>query len=555
MASVLVGGTGANTYTFAGTSMGAATTIQGKGANNTVTGPTLAANQTNVWTINGTNAGNLNGATGHSPECRTWWAAQRRSIRVHRFGLGRRQRERRRHLFRRGQHARFFGTTAATVSVNLATSKATGIGTTFAGIQTVTGQLSPSTPDTLTGASAANAWAITGTNSGTVSGLNFANFGNLTGGTAVDTFTVGTSGSLTGTVNGGGGSNILVGPNLPSTFNITAKNAGNLTSSTGVLNFTSIQNLTGGAEANVFVFSPGVTIAGNLSGGTGGGTLNYTGYTTAVTVNLQTNKVTGVTGLATNLAGAIGGSGTSTLTGANSANTWNITGANSGTVNTFPFSGFGNLTGGTVSDTFTMESGGSLTGTLTGTAGSTSTLVGSSLASTFTITATSAGTLTSSSGIVSFKGIKILVGGSGGDTLVGANTTNTWNISGSDSGTLNAFTFAGIANLTGGTAADTFTVGTNGSLTGTLSGGGGTDTLIGPNVASTFTLSGSNAGNLSTSTPVIPMFTQIAKVTGGYGHEYAHRRQRSQHLEHHRQQRGQYQWLAHVHGFRQPDRR
>ena len=60
--SVMVGGTGANTYTFAGASMGAATTIQGKGTKNTVTGPTLAANQTNVWTINGTNAGNLNGA-------------------------------------------------------------------------------------------------------------------------------------------------------------------------------------------------------------------------------------------------------------------------------------------------------------------------------------------------------------------------------------------------------------------------------------------------------------------------------------------------------------
>ena len=325
------------------------------------------------------------------------------------------------------------------MSVNLATSKATGIGTTFAGIQTVTGQLSPSMPDTLTRRNRCQCLGYNGRNSGTVNGLNFANFGNLTGGTAVDTFTVGTSGSLTGTLNGGGGSNILVGPNLPSTFNITAKNAGNLTSSTGVLNFTSIPNLTGGAQANVFAFSSGATIAGNLSGGTGGGTLNYTGYSTAVTVNLETNKVTGVTGLATNLAGAIGGSGTSTLTGANTANTWNITGANSGTVNTFPFSEFGNLTGGTVSDTFTMESGGSLTGTLTGTAGSTSTLVGSSLASTFTITATSAGTLTSSSGILSFKGIKILVGGSGGDTLVGANTTNTWNISGPNSGTLNAF--------------------------------------------------------------------------------------------------------------------
>ena len=82
-------------------------------------------------------------------------------------------------------------------------------------------------------------------------------------------------------------------------------------------------------------------------------------------------------------------------------------------------------------------------------------------------------------------------------------------ISGPNSGTLNAFTFAGIANLTGGTATDTFTVGTDGSLTGTLSGGGGADILIGPNVASTFTLSGSNEGNLldADSVPTTPSAT------------------------------------------------
>jgi PKD domain len=516
VASVLAGGTGANTYTFAGAGMGAATTIQGKGSSNTVTGPTLAANQTNVWTISSTNAGNLNGSNwaftgvqnlvGGANDDQFEFTGSG-SVAGGVSGAGA--------FSAAGNTLDFSSATAATVSVNLATSKATGIGTTFAGIQTVNGQPAPSTPDTLTGASVASAWTITGANSGTVSGLNFVNFGNLTGGSAVDTFTVDTGGSLAGTVNGGGGSNVLVGPDLPSTFSITAKNAGNLTSSTGVLNFTSIQNLTGGAQANVFVFSPGFTIAGNLSGGTGGGTLNYTGYTTAVTVNLQTNKATGVTGLATNLDGASGGSGTNTLIGANTANTWNITGANSGTVNSFNFGGFGSLTGGTVSDTFTIGTGGSLTGTLTGIAGSTSTLVGSSLASTFTITATNAGTLTSSSGILNFKSITILMGGSSGDVLVARNTANTWNISGPNSGTLNAFTFAGIANLMGGTAADTFTVGANGSLTGMLSGGGGTDALNGPNVASTFTLSGSNAGNLSTSTPVIPTFTQIAKLNGG----------------------------------------
>ena len=382
--------------------MGAAATIRGEGSTNTVSGPTLAANQTNVWTINGTNAGNLNGANwkftgvqnlvgGANDDQYEFAGSGSVSGSVNGAGA----------VSAAGNTLDFSSAAAATVSVNLATSTATGIGTTFAGIQTVTGQLSPSTPDTLTGANVASAWAITAANSGTINGLNFANFFGKSDGRKLGgqiRFTVGTSGSLSGTVNGGGASNILVGPNLTSTFNITAKNAGNLTSSTGVLNFTSIQNLTGGAAASVFDFSSGATIAGNLSGGTGGGTLNYAGYTTAVTVNLETNKVTGVTGLATNLAGAIGGAGVSTLTGASTANTWNINGANSGAVNTFSFSGFGNLIGGTLSDTFTMGNAGSLAGTLTGTAGSISTLVGSSLASTFTITtAKPRGKLTSSS--------------------------------------------------------------------------------------------------------------------------------------------------------------
>jgi hypothetical protein len=164
-------------------------------------------------------------------------------------------------------------------------------------------------------------------------------------------------------MNGGGGSNTLIGPNLASTFNLTANSAGNLANTSGVLNFKSIQNLIGGAQPNVFVFNAGVGIGGSLSNGA----LNYAKYTTNVAVNLQTNKATGVGGTATNLVGVTGGSGSNTLTGANTANTWNITGSNAGNINgSFTFVGFANLWGGTALNDFVFSNGAGVTGKIKG---------------------------------------------------------------------------------------------------------------------------------------------------------------------------------------------
>jgi Ca2+-binding RTX toxin-like protein len=71
-----------------------------------------------------------------------------------------------------------------------------------------------------------------------------------------------------------------------------------------------------------------------------------------------------------------------------------------------------------------------------------------------------------------------LTGGTGTDTLHGPDTANTWQITGANAGTLNqTVTFASIPNLTGGAANDTFQYQTGGSLSGSLDGGGGTNTL------------------------------------------------------------------------------
>jgi acrosin len=67
--------------------------------------------------------------------------------------------------------------------------------------------------------------------------------------------------------------------------------------------------------------------------------------------------------------------------------------------------------------------------------------------------------------------------GGGNNSLVGPNADDTWDITGSNSGTLGNVTFLGVRNLTGGGAADVFLFGAGGSVSGTITGGGGADWL------------------------------------------------------------------------------
>src|SRR5262249_15278613 len=74
--------------------------------------------------------------------------------------------------------------------------------------------------------------------------------------------------------------------------------------------------------------------------------------------------------------------------------------------------------------------------------------------------------------------IQSFVGGPGStNTLIAADTPNIWSISGSDRGTVNAFTYQGFQDLTGGAAADTFALQQGGSVSGNVDGGGGANTL------------------------------------------------------------------------------
>jgi hypothetical protein len=130
------------------------------------------------------------------------------------------------------------------VAVNLAAGTATGVGGTFVNLQSFVG--STGGGNTLTGTNAATTWNINGTNSGTLSGgITFANFGNLTGGSGNDSF----------------------------------------------------------------VFANGASVSGNIDGGGGTNALNYAAYSTSVVVDLQTSTATGVGGTVANILNVTGGTG------------------------------------------------------------------------------------------------------------------------------------------------------------------------------------------------------------------------------------------------------
>ena len=88
-------------------------------------------------------------------------------------------------------------------------------------------------------------------------------------------------------------------------------------------------------------------------------------------------------------------------------------------------------------------------------------------------------------------------GGAGSDTLVGADADNDWTVTDDDAGTLNAQSFADIENLAGGAGDDSFAFTTDGQLSGAISGGDGNDTLIAANGDNTWVISGDNAGTLN----------------------------------------------------------
>jgi hypothetical protein len=133
-------------------------------------------------------------------------------------------------------------------------------------------------------------WQLTGTNSGVLDGLlTFTSIQQLTGGAGNDT---------------------LVGPNKNTTWKVTGPDAG----SVGGLTFTGMENLTGGTADDVFQIGVGGSLDGMIRGGGGVDRLDYSAWTTDVRINLALEQAMALGGVAA-VRDVTGGAGNDVLVG------------------------------------------------------------------------------------------------------------------------------------------------------------------------------------------------------------------------------------------------
>ncbi len=330
----------------------------------------------------------------------------------------------------------------------------------------------------------------------------------VNGGTGADTVDL-TAFTGNATINGGAGTTTVYGTNGgANTWTLTANNAGNLNGvatftsvevirgGTGAdtlaansiwhitganagdvdgVAFTAIENLQGAAHDDLFYFSGSGSVSGWVEAGAGANTFDYSGYGSAVTFNVQTSTATGVGATFANIQNLIGSPQSDTLVGANSANVWNVTGANAGNIGSIlTFASFENLMGGSANDTFSFSGSAGVAGAIDGKAGS-NTFDYSGYGSAVTFDLQNH----TASGVgATWANIQNLVGSPQSDTFIASNIANTWNVTGTNAGNLNtALYFSGVENLTGNANSDTFIFGDGAGITGALNAAGGANTL------------------------------------------------------------------------------
>ena len=341
---------------------------------------------------------------------------------------------------------------------------------------------------------------------------------NLTGGAADNSFTV-SGWSGTGTLDGAGGTgDSIVAVNDVATIDLTNTSLARATLGTLTLANIEVADLTGGAGVNAFT----------VSSWTGSATLTGLGAddSYSITFNGTVGSVTVVD--AAGAADSItvnGTAGADAFTLTNSAvstagETVNYTGADIETLAVNGLAGDDTFTASALTRAATVD-GGLDSDTIIATNDvANMTLTNTTLDRTGTTQLTLAGmevaNLTGGVNANTFtlsgwSGSASITGGGGTDTLVGPNVTNTWTIDGTGDGNINGtVVFIDISNLTGGTTTDTFIV-TTGSLAGNIDGGTGANSI---NIAA---VPGANTINLqagTVSTVLGGTFTNVTSFIG-----------------------------------------
>jgi Ca2+-binding RTX toxin-like protein len=282
--------------------------------------------------------------------------------------------------------------------------------------------------DTLIGQNQLTDWGIYGADLVQINLVDYSSFENLQGGTNVDRFQLWNgSARVSGTVHGGTGADRLTAFNLANTWQLSGSKSGSIQ---GLVTFSDIEALFGGSAEDRFNVQLGSAFS-SIDGAGGQDECNFGSYNSAVSVSLATSSMTAL-GLFSSIETIVGSNQTDSITAGNGSNAWTITGSGAGQLGSIQFTSFEIARGGSGADTFQIQSG----------------------------------------------GIPIIFGGLGTDTIIGPNQTNSWRLSAAAAGVLNSTTtFREMENVTGGRGDDTVEVTSSGTLSGTLSGGEGVNTL------------------------------------------------------------------------------
>jgi acrosin len=326
--------------------------------------------------------------------------------------------------------------------------------------------------------------------------FTFQGVENLTGNAQDDAFEL-NLGSLTGAADGQAGDDTLTAADVPTEFVVTSLDNG---TATRVGQFLGIENLTGNTAADTFRLA-----GGELSGGVDG-------------------------------AG-----GSDTLIGDAGDNQFELTGVDMGTatgiLGAAGFANIENLHGNLLADTLVVGVG-SLSGTFRGEGGTDDAIEAADVENHFLTYGPNSGTVFEPLGPVrvgAFVGVESLIGNTrpdvfefllhpfhgtisglgDSDMIVGGFLGYSFTISATDEGSVNGVTvFQEIESLTGGSDDDEFQLQSGGTLSGTIAGGSGVDTLIADStVATTFDITGPDSGTLN-GTTAIP-FMEMENLSGG----------------------------------------
>lgn len=264
--------------------------------------------------------------------------------------------------------------------------------------------------DGLTGPQQSMRYFISGEGTGSAGeNINFTNTESVVAGGLNDSFVVG-NGGVGVLLDGGGGDNELIGPNLSRVWELTTQYGGQIERSE--IEFENIQSIVGGDKRDQFKLSR-QRLDQTISGGGGIDQIN----------------------------------------GPDAPRQWNVTGEHRGNVvaSNVDFVSIESLAGGSAADSFNL-----------------------------------------SPGVLSTA----ISGGQGRDTVNGADVENTFSFDGQRRGQVvnSAVTFRSIELANGGQARDRFELNSTGAINTNIDGGGGHDTITGPNLPRRFTITSRSRG-------------------------------------------------------------